>query len=89
MAPRIQSRVLMEERESLLSNGRRLNQHEQTNAQEWGIDPPRSSGFKVAPRRLSSDSSSVQVVALVPGSEEAPTANSVMDLKTGPVHDDS
>ena len=79
----------MEERESLLSTGRRLSQHERTNAQEWGIDSPRSSGFRVVARRLSSDSSSVQVVALLPGSEGAPTTNSVMDFRMGPVDDGS
>ena len=77
----------MEERESLLSAGRRLNQHERTNAQEWGFDSPRSSGFRVAARRLSSNSSSVQVVALVPSSEGAPTANSVTNLRMGLVDD--
>ena len=41
----------------------------------------------MAARRLSSDSSSVQVVALVPGSEGAPTMNNVMDLRTGPIDD--
>ena len=87
VAPKVQSRVLMEEMESLLSTGRRLNQHEQTNAQEWRIDSPRSSTFRVVARRLSSDSNSVQVVALVPGSERYPTANSLMDLRTGPVDD--
>ena len=50
---------------------------------------PRSSGFRLAARRLSSNLSSVQVVALVPGSEGAPTANSVMDLRTRPVDDGS
>ena len=89
VAPRVQSRVSIEERESFLSTGRRLSQHEQTNAQEWGFDSPRSSRFRVAARRLSSDSSSVQVVALVPGLEGAPTTNSVMDLRTGPVDDSS
>ena len=79
----------MEEMESLLSTSRRLSQHERTSAQEWRIDSPRSSRFKVAARRLSSDSSSMQVVALVPGSEGAPTANSVMDLRTGHVDDGS
>ena len=68
VAPRVQSRVPMEERESLLSIDKRLSQRERTNAQEWGFDSPRSSGFRVVARRLSSDSSSVQVVALVPGS---------------------
>ena len=87
VVPRVQSRVPMEEMKSLLSTGRRLFQHEQTNAQEWRIDSPRSSGFKVVAGRLSLDSSSVQVVALVPGSEGAPTANNVMDLRTGPVDD--
>ena len=39
--------------------------------------------------RLSSNSSSVQAVALVPGSEGAPTTNSVMDLRTEPIDDGS
>ena len=43
----------------------------------------------MASRRLSSDSSSLQVVALVPGSEGASTTNNVMDLRTGPVDDGS
>ena len=86
---RVQSRVPMEEMESLLSTGRRLNQHERTNAQEWRIDSPRSLGFKVADRRLSSYLSSVQVVALVLGSEGALTTNNVMDLRTRPVDDGS
>ena len=43
----------------------------------------------MASKRLSSDSSSVQVVALVPGTEGAPTANSVMDLRTRLVDDGS
>ena len=38
---------------------------------------------------LSSDSRSVQAVALVPGSEGAPTTNSVMDLRMRPVDDGS
>ena len=40
--------------------------------------------FRVAARRLSSYSSLVQVAALVPSSEGAPTANGVMDLRMGP-----
>ena len=79
----------MEERESLLSTGRRLIQHERTNAQEWGIDSPRRSGFRVVSRRLSLDSNSVQVVVLVPGLEGAPTPNNVMDLRTIPIDDGS
>ena len=79
----------MEERESLLSIGRRLSQHKRTNVQEWLFDSPRSSGFRVASRRLSLDSSSVQVVALVPGSEGAPTTTSVIDLRMGPIDYDS
>ena len=89
MAPRVQSRVPMEGRECLLSTGRRFSQHERTNAQEWGIDSPSSSRLRVAARRLSLDSSSVQIVALVPGSEGAPAGNSVMDLRMGPVDDGS
>ena len=60
VVPRVQSRVLMEERESLLSTIRSLSQHERTNDQEWGFDSPRSSGFRVASRKLSSYSSSVK-----------------------------
>ena len=82
MAPRVQSRVPMEERESRLGTGRRLSQHEQTNAQDWRMESPRSSGSRVAARRLSSYSSSMHVLALVPDSEGAPTANTVMDLRT-------
>ena len=89
VAPRVQSRVPMEERESLLSTGKRLIQQERTNSQEWGFDSPRSSGFRVAAKRLSSDSSSIQVVALVRGSEGVPTANSVMDLRMEPIDDGS
>ena len=40
VAPRVQSQVPMEERESLLSIGRRLSQHERTNAQKWGFESP-------------------------------------------------
>ena len=79
----------MEEMESLLSTGRRLSQHMRTNAQEWRIDSPRSSGFRVAAIRLSSYLSSVQVVALVLGSEGASTTNIVMDLRTRPIDDGS
>ena len=71
------------------TRSKRLSQHEQTNAQEWRIDSPRSSWSKVVARRLSSYLSSVQVVALVLGSEGAPTANSVMDLRMEPVDDGS
>ena len=43
----------------------------------------------MAARRLSLDLSSLQVVALVLGSEGAPTPNNVMDLRTGLVDDGS
>ena len=79
MAPMVQSQVLMEERESLLSIGRRLSLYERTNVEDWRVDSPKSSGFSVASRRLSSYSSSV--VALVPGLDGAPTTNIVMDLR--------
>ena len=81
MAPKLQSQVSMEERESLVSTCRRLTQYENTNAQDWILYSPRSLGFRVDSRRLSSNSSSVQAVVLVPGSEGAPTANNVMDLR--------
>jgi hypothetical protein len=84
VGPRIQSRNPREERESLLSTDRRLSWCEWTKAQGGRVDSPRSSGFRVVSRRRSSGSSSVQVLRLAPGSEGAPTANSVMDLRTGP-----
>ena len=43
----------------------------------------------MASERLSSNSSSVQVVSLVPSSKGALAADSVMDLMTGPVDDGS
>ena len=43
----------------------------------------------MASRRLSSDSSSMQVVALVLGSEGASIANNLMNLRTGPIDDGS
>lgn len=46
------------------------------------MDSPWSSRFRVATVSVSSDSSSVQVVALAPGSEGAPNVNSVMNLRT-------
>jgi hypothetical protein len=82
VGPRIQSCILREEKESLLSTHRRLNWCDQTDAQ-GGVDSPRSSGFRVVVRRRSSSSSYVQVLRLVPGSEGAPTANNVMGPNDG------
>ena len=59
----------MEERESLMSIGKKLIQYERINAQDWRVDSPQSSRFRVVAKRLSSNSSLVQVVALVPGSK--------------------
>ena len=42
----------------------------------------------MASRKLSSYSSSMQVVALVPSSEGAPTTNTVIDLRTDVDDDD-
>jgi hypothetical protein len=84
VVPRVQSCILREERESLQSTGRRLSWCERTKAQSGRMDSPRSSGFRVVVRRMSSDSSSVQVLRLAPGSEGAPTMNNVMDVRTGP-----
>ena len=47
------------------------------------MDSPRSSGFRVVVRRMSSSSSSVQVLRMTPGSEGAPTVNSVMGPDDG------
>jgi hypothetical protein len=56
--PLIQSFILREESESLLSTGRKLNQCGRTNA--WDrVDSPRSSRLWVASKRRSSSSSSV------------------------------
>jgi len=82
VGPRIQSCILREKRESLLSTGRRLSQCGRTNVQ-GGVDSPRSSGFRVVSRRRSLGSSSMQVLGLALGSEGAPTANSVMGLDDG------
>jgi hypothetical protein len=82
VVPRIQSCIPREERESLLSTGRRLSQCGRTNAQD-GVDSPRSSGFRVASRRRSSSSSFVQVLRITPGSEGAPTEHSVMGPNDG------
>jgi hypothetical protein len=82
LGPRIQSHILREERESLLSTGRRLIWCDRTDAQ-GGVDSPRSSGFIVAVRRRSSSSSSVQVLRISPGSEGAPTKHSVMGPDDG------
>jgi hypothetical protein len=46
------------------------------------VDYPRNPGFRVVSRRRSSGSSSMQVLILALGSEGAPTANTVMDLRT-------
>jgi hypothetical protein len=82
VVPRIQSCIPREESESLLSTGRRLSWCGRTNAQ-GGVDSPRSSGFRVAVRRRSSSSSSVQVLRMAPGSEGAPTEHSVMGPDDG------
>jgi hypothetical protein len=82
VGPRIQSCILREERESLLSTDRRLSWCDRTDAQ-GGVDSPRSSGFRVVVRRMSSGSSSVQVLRMAPGSEGAPTEHSVMGPDDG------
>jgi hypothetical protein len=47
------------------------------------VDSPRSSGFRVAVRRISCGSSYVQVLRMAPGSEGAPTKNSLMGPDDG------
>ena len=79
---RIQSCIPREERESLLSTDMRLNWCDQIDA-HGGVDSPRSSGFRVVVQRRSSRSSSMQMLRLAPGSEGAPTANSVMGPDDG------
>jgi hypothetical protein len=82
MGPRIHCCILREERESLLSTDRRLSWCDRTKAQ-GRVDSPRNSRFRVVSKRRSSGSSFVQVFGLVPGSEGAPTANSVMGQDDG------
>jgi hypothetical protein len=53
VGPRIQSCILREERESLLSTNRRLSWCDRTDAQS-GVDSPRSLGFRVVVKRRSS-----------------------------------
>jgi hypothetical protein len=72
VGPRIQSCILREERESLLSTGGKLSWCDQTDAQ-GGVDSPRSLGFKVAIRRMSFGSSFVRVLRMAPSLEGAPT----------------
>jgi hypothetical protein len=83
VGPRIHSCIPREERESLLSIGRRLSWCDRTEAQSGRMDSPRSSGFRVVVRRMSSSSSSMQVLGLAPGSEGAPTTNNVMGPDDG------
>ena len=78
MAPRIQSCILREESESLLSTGRRLIQVDQTDAQDEV-----SLGFREVARRRSSSSSSVQVLWMAPSSEGASTEHSMMGPDDG------
>ena len=82
VGPRIQSCILREERESLLSIGRKLSQVDRTDAQDEV-----SSGFREVARRRSSSSSSssssVQVLQMAPGSEGASTEHSVMGPDDG------
>ena len=47
------------------------------------MDSPRSSGFKVPVKRMSSGSSYVQVLRMAPGSKGPPTEHSVMGLDDG------
>jgi hypothetical protein len=82
VGPKIQYFIPREEMESLLSTDKRLSWCDRTDAQ-GGVDSPRSSGFRVAFRRRSSGSSSVQVLRLALGSEGAPTVNIVMTLYDG------
>jgi hypothetical protein len=58
MGPRIQSCILREQRESLLSIDMRLSWCDRTDAQ-GRVDSPRSSGFRRAVRRMSFGLSSV------------------------------
>jgi hypothetical protein len=67
MGSRNYSFILREERESLLSTGRRLIWCDQTNAQ-GGVNYPRILGFRVVVRRRSSGLSFVQVLGMAPGS---------------------
>jgi hypothetical protein len=78
VVPRIQSFILREESESLLSTGRRLSQVDRTNAQDEV-----SSGFQDVSRRRSSSSSYVQVLRMAPGSEGAPIEHNVMGPDDG------
>jgi hypothetical protein len=82
VGPRIQSCIPWEERESILSTGRRLSWWDRTKAQ-GGVDSPRSLGFKVVVKRRPFGSSFVQVLGLAPSSEGAPTANSEIGLDDG------
>jgi hypothetical protein len=77
MGLRIHSFIPREERESLLSTGRRLSWCDRTDAQ-GGVDSHWSSGFKVVVRRISYGSSYLQVLRMDSGSKGDSTENSVM-----------
>jgi hypothetical protein len=47
------------------------------------VDYPRSLGFRIAVRRRSSSSSSLQVLRMAPGLEGAPTEHNVMGPDDG------
>ena len=61
-----------------MSTGRRLSQVDRTDAQDEV-----SSGFREVSRRISSSSSSVQVLQMAPGSEGDSTEHSVMGPDDG------
>jgi len=79
VGPRIQYYIPREERQSLLTTGRRLNSCDQTDAQ-GEVDSPRSSRFRINLKRMSSCSSSVQVLRMDPSSEVSHTENNVIGM---------
>jgi hypothetical protein len=67
LGPRIHYFILIEERESLISIGKRLIWCDRISSQ-GGVDSPRRSGFRVAIRRRYFGLSFVHVLRLAPGS---------------------
>jgi hypothetical protein len=77
VVPRVYYCILREESECLLSTIRRLVWCDRTDAQ-GGVNSPRSSGFRVASRSISSTLSYLQVLMMDPCSVGYPTEQIVM-----------
>jgi hypothetical protein len=74
---------MREEKESLQSTSRRFSRCDGATNQSGRMDSPRSSGFRVAIKMMSSGSNFVQVLGMAPSSKGAPIVNNVMGPDDG------